>query len=637
MVNRAPSPLPQRHHFLTQLAQLGLQAAVLRHQIRDIAILGRGLIPPHQTKRRPVRLTDVLQIPRRHVPRQFAIVARHLEKRLLFLEERPLLGGRKTSRPAPPRRATRNRQPTTRHPQPPTTKTRHDPLGIAGHAHHDTIRGMSKRTQAAPTAEVWRRFRPTPSQLRFLQSTAFGRLFSSGYGSGKSSTGCRESIDWAVKHAGSRNLVGRLTATDLRTTTQVTYFKELRTAGFQEGAHYTFNKSNGELAWWNGSITYFTHLDDPDALGSLELSSAFIDEGSEVADIIYITLASSRMRWHLPTCTQTDQINAILERGGTDKEIAAVPCHCPHGIWVCTNPGPSGFLKKVTRGEIPDWEWIPAKPKDNPYNPPDYYTKLAALGSLKGPDWIKRFLDGSWDAFEGQRFPMFDRNRHVLPTTFTPTSPRYEIIEGWDFGHRETFIVWIAYDPTGEEPTVVFDEHQHQEVENPKDVADAVKRIRNQHHIADRVRSLGDPAGVASSQFSAIGPITAYAAHSIYIAPCRIGKNPQARADLIAKWLTTERRQHDGTYWPSLVFGPNCTATIDSITSLRWKDTTNRLGETPREQFVKVNDHGFDALGYGILGIPPPDVAQPPPGPNPNDPMSALAQPRNDTEWVDAA
>lgn len=453
--------------------------------------------------------------------------------------------------------------------------------------------------------------------------------------SGKSSTGCRESMDWAVRYPGSRHLIGRLTATDLRDTTLVTFWKEMRTAGFQEGPHYTYNKSTSELTWWNGSVTIFRHLDDPDALGSLELNSAFIDEGAEVNDIIYITLASSRMRWHLPACRQADQIRALTQQNATPEQIAAIPCHCPRGIWVCTNPGASGFLKRVTRSQIPNWDWIPALPRDNPYNPPGYYENLENLGKIKGADWLKRFLDGSWDAFEGQRFGMFDRNRHILPTTFTPTN-RYEIIEGWDFGHRETFVVWIAYDPTGEEPTVVFDELQIREVENPKQVADAVKRIRNQYAINDRVRSLGDPAGAASSQFSAIGPITAYAAHGIYIAPCRIGKNPQARADLIAKWLTGERRQPDGTYWPSLVFGPNCTATVDSLTSLRWKDTTNRLGEEPREQFVKINDHGFDALGYGILGVPPPDTPTPPPGPNPNDPMAALIVPRHD-EWQDAA
>lgn len=486
-----------------------------------------------------------------------------------------------------------------------------------------------------PTAEVWRNFTPTGSQHRFLTSTAFGRLFSSGYGSGKSSTGCRESMEWAVRRAGSRNLIGRLTATDLRDTTMVTFWKEMRTAGFQEGPHYTFNKSTNELRWWNGSITIFRHLDDPDALGSLELSSAFIDEGAEVADIIYITLAASRMRWHLPKCRQGAQIRALAAQGATPEQIAAIKCHCPRGIWVCTNPGGSGFLKRVTRGEIPNWDWIAANPRDNPYNHPTFYEDLEATGKIEGADWIKRYLEGSWDAFKGQRFTMFDRNRHVLPTTFAPTR-RYEIIEGWDFGHRETFITWIAYDPTGEEPTVVFDEAQIQEVQNPQQVATTVKRIRDKHGIADRVRSLGDPRSDAATQFSAITPYTAYAALGIYIAPCKAGRDPQARADLIAKWLTTERRQHDGTYWPALVFGPNCPAVVDSLTSIRWKDTTNRLGEDPREQFVKVNDHGNDSLGYALVGVPPPDDPTPPRGPNPNDPMAALTLPRNDTEWVDA-
>jgi hypothetical protein len=48
--------------------------------------------------------------------------------------------------------------------------------------------------------DLFARFRPTPSQLRFFKSKKLGRLLSSGYGSGKSKTGCREGIRWAVMY-----------------------------------------------------------------------------------------------------------------------------------------------------------------------------------------------------------------------------------------------------------------------------------------------------------------------------------------------------------------------------------------------------------------------------------------------------
>jgi hypothetical protein len=473
--------------------------------------------------------------------------------------------------------------------------------------------------EATRQIDLFARFRPTPSQLRFLKSDAFGRLMSSGYGSGKSKLGCREAIRWAVSIPGSRGMIGRLTATDLRDTTMVTFWREINQIGFKRAeteadlekgrGHWQYNKADKILKFWNGSEIAFRHLDDPDALGSLELTWAFIDEGAEVADAIYQTLSSSRMRWHVDTCDQQEQVEAAIARGATDEEIAQIPCDCKRGIWVCTNPGASGYLKSVTRGLVPDWEWIPARPGDNPYNGPDYYAKMERDRKINGDTWMKRFYEGSWDAFEGQRFPMFDRETHVLKEGWRPTE-RHTVVEGWDFGHRETFVTWMAYLPDRSEPVVVFHELQMNEVQEPKEVADEVKRIRGLYGLQNPM-ALGDPAGVAASTFSAVSPIQAYAGLGVYIAPCKKGKSPQGRADLLTAFLNERKKMPDGSSWPGIMFSPTCPAVIDSIINLRWKPQTGKLGEDPREVFLKKDDHGFDALGYGLVGVPPPDLPAP--------------------------
>ena len=107
----------------------------------------------------------------------------------------------------------------------------------------------------------------------------------------------------------------------------------------------------------------------------------------------------------------------------------------------------------------------------------DLACRLERLGKLYGPHWYARYVEGSWDFFEGQRFPMFDREKHVLVADWRPTS-EHEVVESWDFGHRETFVVWTGFHPKRNEPVVVFAELQVNEVQEPKDVADEVKRIR---------------------------------------------------------------------------------------------------------------------------------------------------------------
>lgn len=404
-------------------------------------------------------------------------------------------------------------------------------------------------------------------------------------------------------------MVARLTATDLRDTTMVTFWQEMNKIGMKPDVHYSYNKADKILTWKNKSVHMFRHLDDPDSLGSLELTSAFIDEGSEVDDIIYKTISSSRLRWHLPVCEQQDEVSRLIEQNASDEEIAKVQCDCPHGIWVCTNPGASGYLKSVTQGKVDGWEWIHATPGDNPYNGPDYYAKMERDRAVNGDIWMKRYYDGDWSAFQGQRFPMFDIRTHVMKEPFQ-LKPYHEIIEGWDFGHRETFVTWIAYDPKGIEPVVVFEELQVHEVQEPSDVADGVKDVRKRYGIEKRVIALGDPAGVGASQFSAVSPITAYAGLGIFIAPCKAGKDPQARATLLAAFLTERRIQPDKSVWPGIMFGPNCIAVVDSIINLRWKPGNSRIGEDNKERFVKRDDHGCDSLGYGLVGVPLPIAAK---------------------------
>lgn len=469
-------------------------------------------------------------------------------------------------------------------------------------------------TQASAAIDLFRRFRPTSSQRRFLESTARNRLFSSGYGSGKSKTGCREAIAWAVQYPGCRGLIGRQVADELKTSTMVTFWKEMSTIGLVAGKHYTHNKADREIIFWNESSILYRHLDDPDALGSQEFNFAFIDEGAEVSDDIYKTISSSRLRWHLPECELQKRIEALLDAGASDEEIADLDCTiCPRGIWVCTNPGASGYLRAVTRGKADGWEWIPAKPGDNPYNGREYYEKMERDRQMNGDVWMKKFYEGDWTAFEGQRFTMFDSERHVLSVPWRPTDA-HQIVEGWDFGHRETFVTWMAYHPKMNEPVVVFAELQVNEVKEPHDVADEVKRIRAEYRVDPRtVVSLGDPAGTGASQFSAVSPISAYAGLGLFIAPCKAGKSPTARADLLTAFLNETRRQPDGSLWPGIVFSPSCPAVVESILSVQWKKQTSRAGEDPREQFLKKDDHGFDSCSYGLVGVPEPVFEKPKP------------------------
>jgi hypothetical protein len=87
--------------------------------------------------------------------------------------------------------------------------------------------------------------------------------------------------------------------------------------------------------------------------------------------------------------------------------------------------------------------------------------------------------------------------------------------------------------------------------------------------------------------------------------------------------------------WPGIVFGPNCVNLIESVINLRWKPQTSKAGEDPREVFLKKDDHGFDALGYGLCAVPPPGTTrEEAPLSGVNLPSSAARMTRGREEWV---
>lgn len=457
---------------------------------------------------------------------------------------------------------------------------------------------MPPRTPV-PQPDLSRGYRnPLPAQARFHASKAKYRLYSGGYGSGKSACGSRESMRAAVAHPGSRNLVSRLERVTLRRTTQQTFFRELAKAGFDHHRWTKWRASDDELHWWNGSVTIFSGLDDYEKLKSFELSTAWVDEGSEVPDEIYETLFPGRLRWHLPSCPFSGDVAA---------DPASIECACPRRGWVTTNPGASGYLRRyfVAQDNVdPRFFWVNAPSTENPYNGSDYASELVEKRKTYGDTWFRRFVMGSWDAFEGMVFTQWDPDLHLV-TGFRPD--RYHrIYEGYDFGIRnETAVVWIAVDESGEKPPVIFAEHQGSETE-VKDHAVAIREVRRFYGLDQgRIACFGDPAGAnrgptleGSSYFHL------YAAEGIFIAPSM--KDPKVRAMRLAQHLSHRMPDGKGGELPGLLFDRRCSRTIQSLTSYRWRADRGRTGEDPQERFHKHDDHHVDALGYAAVALEPP-------------------------------
>lgn len=211
-----------------------------------------------------------------------------------------------------------------------------------------------------------------------------------------------------------------------------------------------------------GGMVLLRNLDDPSKYDSVQFIGIAVDEWTRNPWRIFDELRK-RLRWpmvagkpHLPcggqVSTEPLYQEGILIRPATLVECP-IPLHHEMPAWnfpflKTTNPGGASHAetKRVyvdpARG---DWSnfptelqpikhkfaFVPAKVADNPSNPANY--KRDNLDTL--PEKMRRaYADGSWDEFEGQYFPNYDKaRRQILPRQIS------ELVQDW-------WVRWISSD-----------------------------------------------------------------------------------------------------------------------------------------------------------------------------------------------
>jgi len=256
-------------------------------------------------------------------------------------------------------------------------------------------------------------------------------LFGGSAGGGKSFLGCVWIIYCCVKYPQSRWLIGRSKLKNLKQTTLRTFFEVANMMDLQNEVHFNYNAQSGEITFYNGSEVIlkdlFLYPSDPnfDALGSLELTGAFIDEVNQISkkakDIV-----QSRIRFKLEDYNLTPKM--------------FMSCN-PARNWVYEE-----FYKPWKENKIKDYRaFIPALATDNPNISPLYLENLARLDDVDK----QRLLEGNWEySEEGMLFDfdqlvrMFTEEKHEKSR-----DSRYMTIDVAREGKDKTVIfIWEGLD-----------------------------------------------------------------------------------------------------------------------------------------------------------------------------------------------
>ena len=204
-------------------------------------------------------------------------------------------------------------------------------------------------------------------------------LFGGAAGGGKSWVGVSYLILMATKYPKTRYLMGRSKLDALKKTTLNTFFEVCVAWNLKAIEHYTFNGSSNVITFYNGSEIIlkdlFLYPSDRnfDSLGSLEITSAFIDEANQITEKAKNVVAS-RLRYKLD------------ENGLIPKML--MTCN-PAKNWVYSEyyrPSKDKTIK-------PYRKFIQSLVGDNTYISKHYEKQLFELDELSK----QRLLYGNWE------------------------------------------------------------------------------------------------------------------------------------------------------------------------------------------------------------------------------------------------
>jgi phage terminase large subunit len=393
-----------------------------------------------------------------------------------------------------------------------------------------------------------------PEQIKALNSldTHGFTLYSGAVGAGKTLLLVHAAIKACLNYPGCKGIIGSLTYTQLKNVV-FTVFKEelwkyqdlLNKNNIPVQIIKNVSASHGKMyvEFTNGSVIYFLSMDKEEKIRGYTIDFFCLDEPIEIDVTCFDQLIARRRGTKLPKC-----FGLLTTNPGAQT----------HWIW-------QRFFNTTSS----NYFHIETTTYDNVFLPPDY---IKQMEDAYDEDWIRRFLNGQWGAYEGQIYKSFNQDKHV--TENTERNFKY-IIAGVDFGTRNPSVI-LTIGVTPENLAVVIDEYY-----KPTTSVALSKVMKALHEKYKYKKIYCDPAALdLITQCKRIGI-------PIFKADNDIDSGISKVKSVISK--------------NRLLVYKDCHNTIRELESYRYK--RDKTGENPEERPIKKDDHCPDALRYALIMI----------------------------------
>ena len=203
----------------------------------------------------------------------------------------------------------------------------------------------------------------------------------------------------------------------------------LQMMGMKSGKHFTYNQQTNVVSFYNGSEIILKDLADTpsdpmkDSLGSLEITSCFVDEAAQISRMTY-SILMSRIRFKLNEYNLPPKMFLTLN---------------PSNNWL-----KSEFYSPWVKETLPNnIKFIRATAMDNPHLPPSYIESLKNLPKQQ----MERLLLGNWDYLDDEDL-VFDYDSitsSVWKNEVDESQTRYMSCDIARLGQDSTVIcIWVG-------------------------------------------------------------------------------------------------------------------------------------------------------------------------------------------------
>lgn len=424
-------------------------------------------------------------------------------------------------------------------------------------------------------------FEPLPKQEIFSYLVLEDQIckfawYCGGFGSGKTFIGAQIANRLAAMAPQGRGLIARQTSVDLKATTMKTFWEvtDPRAIAFH-------NKSEQLITYKNGHEIYYWGLDDIEKLKSLEIGWFWVDEVNE---------------------TQLDTMRVLqgrLRHKAQPKRVGYITSNSEGKDWTYKL-----FVKGVGLRRPEDlnkYFVVKAPSNENIYLPDDY---LDVLNSYTG-DMYKRYVEASFEVFEGQIYPDLKHAIHVIKPFAIPSEWRR--IRAIDHGERNpTACLWCAISPSGD----LYFYREHREADKFVDYHAA--KIAEMSIGESIETTLIDPSVKSVRGKSGRKVDVEYKeemrTHEQHFKLTFANNDVKAGIARVHRYMRIDpSRIHPVTKQlgsPRMFIFSDLEGTLEEMESYKWKKTSATSENDPDEAPRKRDDHLVDCLRYIIMSRP---------------------------------